>query len=887
MKKYLFLMLASVLIISMALVSCPTDVKPGNIKKPGTDPKLLVLGISELSEGAWDYLVIGNDGSSFYYSVDESNDTQIPTKVYYKPKKDSDAGFTIFFKENGLPDIMEYNGSITHFANFNGYTFDMAVIYPNGEIEYQYGIETDIGFDDLYSERSVSRYAISAGRSIGGRAATDEEPTTLDKVSKGLDVAGHAIGIGTCYAGLFFPPALVGCAFYLGGTAVGMWADILLEESGWQDEAGFLVNYAGWAIDVVQCVGGLDLIDCISAGIGAASIIVDGVRLYMDDEKIADLIEEAVRELFVSVRDITNVPATAAEGIPLTLTGTVQPSNASYWLISWSMVSGPATINGRTLTATATGDVTVKATIANGTAPDIAFTRNFTITVIPFVAVTDITDVPTEAVIGKSLALTGTVQPVNASSQAISWSVVSGPADILSRSLYATAAGPVIVRATIPYGTNKDTAFTKDFTITVGSFVAVTGITGVPATGTVGAPLTLTATVEPANASFQTISWNVVSENPYSTISGNTLTAYAAGTVAVRAIISNGAALGSYTQIFYITFGDGSGNPTVWTLADNAFHDRLSNNYVLSIAYGGGRFVAVGDDGQITYSLDGVTWTAATTSYNNLTINCVAYGGGRFVAGGDFAYASAMPARTFLAYSSDGVIWTTVDVSGEFTNPRSGRVGGITSIAYDGNGRFVAGAHYGQIAYSSDGITWTAVADSTFDEYSYTLHIAYGGGRFVAGTGVNAATIAYSTDGGVTWTAVADRPFGTGDPHTSGMNGIAYGNGRFVAVGDKGQMAYSANGAAWTAVDSTVWDYPDPAYTSKCTPQGITYGGGKFVAVGDEGCIAYSSDGIEWTASAMGDANGRWWNWMTTIAYGGGRFAAGGDLGLIVYCIPD
>ena len=50
------------------------------------------------------------------------------------------------------------------------------------------------------------------------------------------------------------------------------------------------------------------------------------------------------------------------------------------------------------------------------------------------------------------------------------------------------------------------------------------------------------------------------------------------------------------------------------------------------------------------------------------------------------------------------------------------------------------------------------------------------------------------------WTAVADSPFGT-----SGFAAIAYGNNRFVAVGDHGKIAYSADGVNWTAVsDSTI-----------------------------------------------------------------------------------
>jgi photosystem II stability/assembly factor-like uncharacterized protein len=96
----------------------------------------------------------------------------------------------------------------------------------------------------------------------------------------------------------------------------------------------------------------------------------------------------------------------------------------------------------------------------------------------------------------------------------------------------------------------------------------------------------------------------------------------------------------------------------------------------------------------------------------------------------------------------------------------------------------------GKIAYSSDGRTWTAVPDSTFGTTNtdYIMAIAWGNGRFVAVGGFG--KMAYSADGGAnavgeSWTAVADSTF-----ENSIINAIAYGNNRFVAVGENGRMAY-------------------------------------------------------------------------------------------------
>jgi hypothetical protein len=61
------------------------------------------------------------------------------------------------------------------------------------------------------------------------------------------------------------------------------------------------------------------------------------------------------------------------------------------------------------------------------------------------------------------------------------------------------------------------------------------------------------------------------------------------------------------------------------------------------VTYGNGLFVAVGEDGTILTSPDGVTWTQRTSGTSNW-LNGVAYGNGLFVAVGWAAPSS--PPRT-------------------------------------------------------------------------------------------------------------------------------------------------------------------------------------------------------------------------------------------------
>jgi hypothetical protein len=78
-------------------------------------------------------------------------------------------------------------------------------------------------------------------------------------------------------------------------------------------------------------------------------------------------------------------------------------------------------------------------------------------------------------------------------------------------------------------------------------FIAVTGISGAPTAAIVGYPLTLSYTVEPANATNQTVVWSGIG------VSNGRLTAASAIQHTVTATIANGKESGSYTQNFTIT----------------------------------------------------------------------------------------------------------------------------------------------------------------------------------------------------------------------------------------------------------------------------------------------------------------------------------------------
>jgi len=301
------------------------------------------------------------------------------------------------------------------------------------------------------------------------------------------------------------------------------------------------------------------------------------------------------------------------------------------------------------------------------------------------------------------------------------------------------------------------------------------------------------------------------------------------------------------------------------TVTDTTFGKSDIN----AIAYGNGKFVAVGEK-KMAYSPDGITWTAINNKTINLLFEDIAYGNSKFVAVGYYGGSK-------IVYSSDGVNWTDV----KNTTFKKNSIG---SIVY-GNGMFIAASKYddGKLAYSPDGINWTQVKKFPFRK-KY-INLAYCEGKFFVFDRYDNGNLAYSSDG-INWTAV-DSPFGKKNIIVN----ITSRNGKFVAVG-YGKIAYSSDGINWTVVAGSIYVpiFPEIVKNDNGTyasfssniyiSNGITYGNGKFVAVGGGGKMAFSSDGITWIT--ISDSTFNLSN-INDIVYENGKFIAVGNDGKMVY----
>ena len=235
---------------------------------------------------------------------------------------------------------------------------------------------------------------------------------------------------------------------------------------------------------------------------------------------------------------IFTVPSHAYGDAAFSVSATSNSSGA----ITYSVLSGPATISGSTVTLTGTGTVVLQASQA-AVGTYISGTQNATFTVAQesqTITFTAPTSPVTYSVSPITLVATG-----GTSSNAVVFSVVSGPATVSGSTLTITGVGTVVVAANQAGNANYSAATQVTQSIVVNqatqtiTFTAPTS----PVTYSVS-PITLVAT---GGASSNAVIFSVVS-GP-ATVSGSTLTITGVGTVVVAANQAGNANYATATQV--------------------------------------------------------------------------------------------------------------------------------------------------------------------------------------------------------------------------------------------------------------------------------------------------------------------------------------------------
>jgi len=235
-----------------------------------------------------------------------------------------------------------------------------------------------------------------------------------------------------------------------------------------------------------------------------------------------------------------------------------------------------------------------------------------------------------------------------------------------------------------------------------------------------------------------------------------------------------------------------------------------STNYLNGIASDlAGLWVAVSNLGYIGSSVDGGDWV---TRFFDVTISIhdVEYANSTWVACG----------QNHIYYSSDGLSWTKVFVASAVFH----------KVTYNDGVWVIVGTGNNIYRSTDDGVSWTQA--TTVPAGVGTFHsIAYGGGVWAVGKADG--TILTSTDDGDTWVANS-TPF-----DVIAIQGMAYGQSKFVAANGNGQIGSSSNGVDWV-IDGTGYGFANDLIFS---PVGLWILAG--FTNGKE--LYHSTDGTSWT----------------------------------------
>jgi hypothetical protein len=237
--------------------------------------------------------------------------------------------------------------------------------------------------------------------------------------------------------------------------------------------------------------------------------------------------------------------------------------------------------------------------------------------------------------------------------------------------------------------------------------------------------------------------------------------------------------------------------------------------------------------------------------------------------------ASKVP-NLFIAVGHQGVRITSPDGK-NWSSEQTGKEGEVYRAAAFGNGRYVAVGTFGGkniFASSTDCLKW----DMSSKDGKYSLYVrglGFGNGGFLGiggdpGSVGGSAPFVLLTKDGVEWDEYVN---------ISGKNilrRIAWGNDRFVGVGDRGRRSMSKDGKLWEDA---------PGTRAIDTLIDVAYGGpakqGLFVGVGLHGLRMTSVDGLKWSERMTGEEGEH----LNSIVWAGDRFVAVGAGG--TYISPD
>lgn len=298
------------------------------------------------------------------------------------------------------------------------------------------------------------------------------------------------------------------------------------------------------------------------------------------------------------------------------------------------------------------------------------------------------------------------------------------------------------------------------------------------------------------------------------------------------------------------------------------------------IVLGNGTYVMSTYAGRIFTSLDGLTWEKQTSGIEDLSINDYAVGINSLVWNG--SHFVAVGTQGVVIHSSDGINWTrtslptfedlhdtgiangeviavgrngTVVTSGNLTDwtVLSTDAGNMRTLTVTNNisvifPKIITLSDRGIVSTTYDRTTWNI--DKTSENGPLLYDAAWNGSVYVT----VGHTILYSTDG-ENWNQ-ANASF------CCLLHEVIWANNQFIVVGYFGEVLTSADGINWISRNSQTTE----------GLESITWNGALYLAAGLNGVVVTSPDGINWSLQTSGYAGE-----IRKVIWNGTRFVAIGS----------
>jgi len=258
-----------------------------------------------------------------------------------------------------------------------------------------------------------------------------------------------------------------------------------------------------------------------------------------------------------------------------------------------------------------------------------------------------------------------------------------------------------------------------------------------------------------------------------------------------------------------VGFGDSPTNIITKTLNTSDWLEGMA-------ARGSNLVVAVGDNGAVHTSTDGIQWTRRPQSFNTW-LRSVVFGVTNFVAVGEDG---------FVAVSTDGVSWT----------PRSSGTSQHLNRVFFNGVQFWALGDAGVVLRSTGGTTWFPEESGTTNDL---VAAAFRTNEFVVG-GEKELRLRSSTN----WFSQLPPTHPNPAPVWTYLSGLW--DGTTYAFG--GRSGVWIEGARET---NNIMDWKEPVSSPRPWLWDIGWMGDKYVAVGDRAFVMTSSDGVNWESELV------------------------------------